>query len=175
MKLSCGVDFVFYGLSCQSLGLGALGFHEEPSVRELRPVRLLNALEHRFRAGNQALSYDAARLRPYRAGPGCLNRFSAPISGASSGIRPPRGWRKIEVGLILGCVVKARMGTGTIVKVEILTNRTSRLTNGFVGYGGELRQACLNKDQLGERGEGNWPGGTWLCRDLLCSAFLNGG
>jgi hypothetical protein len=39
----------------------------------------------------------------------------------------------------------------------------------------ELRQACLNKDQLGERGEGNWPGGTWLCRDLLCSAFLNGG
>ena len=27
----------------------------------------------------------------YRAGPGCLNRFSASISGASAGVRPPSG------------------------------------------------------------------------------------
>src|SRR4030095_13143356 len=41
--------------------------------------------------------------------------------------------RKIEVGLIRGAVVKARMGTCAIVKGEIPTNRASRLSNGFVG------------------------------------------
>jgi hypothetical protein len=30
-------------------------------------------------------------IRRIRAGSGCLNRFSASISGASAGIRPPRG------------------------------------------------------------------------------------
>jgi hypothetical protein len=31
------------------------------------------------------------RLRLKRAGPGCLNRISASISGASAGARPPSG------------------------------------------------------------------------------------
>src|SRR5260370_19629718 len=47
------------------------------------------------------------------------------------------GWlaqrRKIEVGLIRGAVVKARMRSSPVVKVEISTNRASRLTDGFVG------------------------------------------
>ena len=41
--------------------------------------------------------------------------------------------RKIEVGLIRGAVVKARMRSSPVVKVEISTNRASRLTDGFVG------------------------------------------
>src|ERR1700730_3859351 len=75
----------------------------------------------------------------FRAGSGCLNNNSASISGASAGVRPPRGAeenrsrRKIEVGLIRGAVVKARMRSSPVVKVEISTNRASRLTDGFVG------------------------------------------
>jgi len=38
-----------------------------------------------------------------RAGPGCLNRFSAPISGASAGVRPPRGAEEDRSRLDPGC------------------------------------------------------------------------
>jgi MFS family permease len=41
--------------------------------------------------------------------------------------------RKIEVGLIRGAVVKTRMWSSSVVKVEIPTNRASRLADGFVG------------------------------------------
>jgi len=41
--------------------------------------------------------------------------------------------RKIEVGLIRGAVVKARIWTAAIVEVEIPINRALRLTDGFIG------------------------------------------
>jgi hypothetical protein len=34
---------------------------------------------------------EPCRHRCLRAGPGCLNRISASISGASAGVRPPSG------------------------------------------------------------------------------------
>jgi len=39
-------------------------------------------------------------------------------SGASAGVRPPAERRKIEVGLIRGAIVKARMRTAAIVEVR---------------------------------------------------------
>src|SRR6266446_2238110 len=41
--------------------------------------------------------------------------------------------RKIEVGLIRGAVVKTRMRSSPVVKVEIPTNRASCLADCFVG------------------------------------------
>ena len=35
--------------------------------------------------------YDRANVKELRAGPGCLNRISASISGASAGVRLPDG------------------------------------------------------------------------------------
>jgi hypothetical protein len=44
-----------------------------------------------------------------RGGPGCLNRFSASISGVSPGLGCQAEWQLVEVGLI-GCgAVKARL------------------------------------------------------------------
>jgi hypothetical protein len=48
---------------------------------------VLDNLAEMYKA--QGRTADAEPL--FRAGPGCLNRFSASISGASAGIRPPRG------------------------------------------------------------------------------------
>src|SRR5712672_848024 len=42
-------------------------------------------------------------------------------------------WQRVEVGLIRGAVVKARMRSSPVVKVEIPTNRASCLADGFVG------------------------------------------
>src|SRR5260370_6232595 len=56
-----------------------------------------------------------------------LFRFPEP---ALLGRRAER--RKIEVGLIRGALVKTRMRTSAIVKVQIPADRMSRLADGFV-------------------------------------------
>src|SRR5712671_3213322 len=73
--------------------------------------------------------YDSA----LRAGSGCLNNNSASISGASAGVRPPRGAEDDRSRLDPGAVVKTRTRSSPVVKVEIPTNRASRLADGFVG------------------------------------------
>src|SRR5216683_7481031 len=47
-----------------------------------------------------------------RAGPGCLNRISASISGASAGVRPPRGAEEDRSRLDPGC---GRQGSSAAV------------------------------------------------------------
>src|SRR5712664_4922435 len=52
------------------------------------------------------LTSDFSSWRDYRvlrAGPGCLNRISASISGASAGVRPPRGAEEDRSRLDPGC------------------------------------------------------------------------
>src|SRR6202021_2628753 len=69
-----------------------------------------------------------------RGGPGCLNRFSASISGASARVRLPSGvaagWR---VGLLGRGAVKARVGTSAIIKVQVTADRSASLGYTFVG------------------------------------------
>src|SRR5882762_9941167 len=47
-----------------------------------------------------------------RAGPGCLNKNSASISGASAGVRPPRGAEEDRSRLDPGC---GRQGSNAVV------------------------------------------------------------
>ena len=48
----------------------------------------------------------------HRAGPGCLNNNSASISGASAGVRPPRGAEEDRSRLDPGC---GRQGSNAVV------------------------------------------------------------
>src|SRR5437764_15198910 len=75
----------------------------------------------------------AGLLLAQRAGPGCLNRISASISGASAGVSCRTERQRGEVGLIRRAAVKTRMGATAIIKVEISADRMSRLADGFVG------------------------------------------
>jgi hypothetical protein len=68
-----------------------------------------------------------------RAGPGCLNRISASLSGASAGVRLAEG-QQDEVGLIRCGSVKARMRPAAIVKVEVTSDRCAGLGRGVVGF-----------------------------------------
>jgi hypothetical protein len=79
--------------------------------------------------------YGAFVLQPLadRAGPVCLNRISASISGSLPWLGCQAEWQRVEVGLIRGAVVKARMWTLAVVEVEIPANRTSCFADGFVG------------------------------------------
>src|SRR5664279_6599834 len=68
-----------------------------------------------------------------RAGPGCLNIFSASISGASTKVRLPSGGQRREVGSI-GChAVKARVWTPAIIKVQVAADRSAGRANAVVG------------------------------------------
>src|SRR5712664_4581799 len=61
------------------------------------------------------LTSDFSSWRDYRvlrAGPGCLNRISASISGASAGVRPPRGAEEDRSRLDPGC---DRQGSNAVV------------------------------------------------------------
>lgn len=51
-------------------------------------------------------------VREIRAGPGCLNRISASIGGASAGVRPPRGAEEDRSRLDPGC---GRQGSNVVV------------------------------------------------------------
>src|SRR3978361_201693 len=55
------------------------------------------------------------------------------MSGASAAVRPPRGMRLVEVGLIWCDVVKALMRSTAIVESEISADRVSCLADAFVG------------------------------------------
>jgi ABC-type hemin transport system ATPase subunit len=48
-------------------------------------------LLHRGKLAVDGGRTEAITAETIRAGPGCLNRISASISGASAGVRPPRG------------------------------------------------------------------------------------
>src|SRR6516164_4208104 len=68
-----------------------------------------------------------------RAGPGCLNRISASISGASAGLGCQAEGQRGEVGLI-GCrAVKARMWAPAVVEVEVTADRSARFAHAVVG------------------------------------------
>jgi hypothetical protein len=67
-----------------------------------------------------------------RAGPDCLNRFSASISGASAG-GCQAVWRLVEVGLIRSGVVKALVRSTAIVEVEMPADRGAGLADVVVG------------------------------------------
>jgi hypothetical protein len=54
--------------------------------------------------------------------------------------------RKIEVGLIRGAVVKARVRSSPVVKVEISTNRASRLSAEPVGSTPAATQAFVEAE-----------------------------
>src|SRR6266851_1304308 len=59
-----------------------------PAQRLIRRTKAASKL-----LGDKA--YDSAPLRRWlkdRGGPGCLNKFSASISGGSAGVRLPCGW-----------------------------------------------------------------------------------
>src|ERR1700736_6239845 len=68
-----------------------------------------------------------------RGGPGCLNRFSALIGGASAGLGRHAEWQQVEVGLIRRLAVKARMRSATIVEVEITADRSAGIGYTVVG------------------------------------------
>ena len=68
-----------------------------------------------------------------RAGPGCLNRISASISGASAGLGCQAEGQRGEVGLI-GCrAVKARMRSAAVVEVQVAADRSAGLADAVVG------------------------------------------
>ena len=71
---------------------------------------------------------------PYQQrGSGCLNRFSASISGASAGLGCQAERQRREVGVI-GCyAVKARVWTSAIIKVQIAANRSAGFADAVVG------------------------------------------
>src|SRR5664280_1108919 len=54
-----------------------------------------------------------------RAGPGCLNRLSASISGALPGLGCQAERQRVEVGLIRRAAVKARMWAPAIIEVQV--------------------------------------------------------
>src|SRR5665811_849089 len=68
-----------------------------------------------------------------RGGPGCLNRISASISGASVGVGYQAEGQRREVGFI-GCrAVKARMWPPAVVEVQVAADRSAGLANAVVG------------------------------------------
>src|SRR3974390_2220771 len=68
-----------------------------------------------------------------RAGPGCLNRISASISGASAGLGCRAEGQRGEVGLI-GCrAVKARMWAPAGVEGGVTGGRSARFAHAVVG------------------------------------------
>ena len=72
-------------------------------------------------------------LSSYRAGAGCLNNFSASISGASAGVKLPCGGQRREVGVIWCYAVKARVWTSAIIKVQVAADRSAGVADAFVG------------------------------------------
>ena len=73
---------------------------------------------------------EVALREGVRAGPGCLNRISASISGASAGLGCQAEGQRGEVGLI-GCrAVKARMWAPAVVEVEVAAVADSRHCHG---------------------------------------------
>ena len=65
----------------------ALDPTHRPTATEVR-AEVWIALIH----GATGIFYFVHEFEPRRAGPGCLNRISASISGASAGVRLPCGW-----------------------------------------------------------------------------------
>jgi hypothetical protein len=88
-----------------------------PSYRRLTSISAATASQCSTKSGT---SPDLVlRLANKRGGPGCLNSFSASISGASAGVGCRAEWQRGEVGLI-GChAVKARTWSSAVVKVEV--------------------------------------------------------
>jgi hypothetical protein len=69
----------------------------------------------------------------YRAGPACLNRFSASISGSSAGLSCQAEGQRGEVGLIWRLVVKARMRPPSVVEVQVAAERSAGVADAVVG------------------------------------------
>src|SRR6266404_4169172 len=68
-----------------------------------------------------------------RAGPGCLNRLSASISGALPGLGRQAERQRVEVGLIRRGAVKARMGSPAVVEVQVAPDRSTGIGRTVVG------------------------------------------
>src|SRR5262249_55060684 len=83
--------------------------------------------------GTIAVDWRGDGLSCNRAGPGCLNKISASISGASAGLGCQAEGQRGEVGLI-GCgAVKARMWAPAVVEVEVTADRSARFAHAVVG------------------------------------------
>src|SRR6478752_3793683 len=68
-----------------------------------------------------------------RAGPGCLNSFSASICGALPGLGCQAERQRREVGVI-GCyAVKARVWTSAIIRVQVAADRSAGVADALVG------------------------------------------
>src|SRR6516165_1074949 len=96
----------------------AVGAHLDERGR-----RLFAAVEVRTagRGGLAVVSKITGLARSTRAGPGCLNRISASISGASAGLGCQAEGQRGEVGLI-GCrAVKARMWAPAVAQQRLGT------------------------------------------------------
>ena len=65
----------------------------ERYIRKAVPTDATIAFGRRFEYSKQYMRIDLPQhySLAFRAGPGCLNRISATISGASAGVRPPSG------------------------------------------------------------------------------------
>src|SRR6476660_3307773 len=73
------------------------------------------------------------RLITGRAGPGCLNSFSASLCGALPGLGCKAERQRREVGVI-GCYAfKARVWTSAIIKVQVAADRSAGVADAFVG------------------------------------------
>src|SRR6202790_2018000 len=82
-------------------------------------------------------SHSRTGLRPtpeqdVGPGPGCLNRLSAPRSGALPGLGCQAERQRVAVGLIRRAAVKARVWAAAIVEVEITADRVARLADAFI-------------------------------------------